>query len=84
MREGEDHVANNDSDGNSSLEMMDVVAESSVQWAETGKRRQAWFCDAGERIATPLGLEFGYTGNGGACFAGPLAAALWRPSLVPP
>lgn len=31
----------------------------------SGQRRQAWFTDASERMATPLGIEFGYTSNGG-------------------
>lgn len=30
-----------------------------------GKRRQAWFTNVSERMATPLGIEFGYTSNGG-------------------
>jgi len=53
----------------------DVVAEASLLWVDAGKRRQAWFSDACERIAVPLGLEFGYCNNGGCCFAGPLSAA---------
>lgn len=52
----------------------DIVAESQVRWVEHGKRRQAWFSDICERIATPLGIEFGYSDNGGCCFAGPLSA----------
>jgi len=54
----------------------DAVAESALLWNEEGKRRQAWFADASERIAAPLGLEFGYSSNGGCCFAGPLSAAV--------
>jgi len=53
----------------------DAVAEASLMWVDGGKRRQAWFSDACERIAVPLGLEFGYCNNGGCCFAGPLSAA---------
>jgi len=53
----------------------DVVAETAVRWTEQGRRRQAWFSDACERIAAPLGLESGYTPNGGCCFVGPLSAA---------
>ena len=30
-----------------------------------GRRRQAWFTNASERMATPLGIEFGYTSNAG-------------------
>ncbi|CAJ1441577.1 unnamed protein product, partial [Effrenium voratum] len=38
----------------------------------------AWFADACERCATPLGVEFGYTSNGGCCFVGPLSSlGLW-------
>lgn len=51
----------------------DVIAESSLQWTEPCKR-QAWFADACERVAMPLGVEFGYTSNGGCCFVGPLSA----------
>eukprot|EP00931_Biecheleriopsis_adriatica_P048404 TRINITY_DN27961_c0_g1_i1.p1 TRINITY_DN27961_c0_g1~~TRINITY_DN27961_c0_g1_i1.p1 ORF type:complete len:595 (-),score=137.11 TRINITY_DN27961_c0_g1_i1:13-1755(-) len=54
----------------------DAVAETSVRWVQRGKRRQAWFADACERVATPLGIEFGYTGNGGCCFVGPLSACV--------
>jgi len=53
----------------------DAVAEAGLLWVDEGKRRQAWFTDACERIAVPLGLEFGYCSNGGCCFAGPLSAA---------
>jgi len=53
----------------------DSVAEAGLLWVDEGKRRQAWFTDACERIAVPLGLEFGYTNGGGCCFAGPLSAA---------
>ncbi|CAJ1365977.1 unnamed protein product [Effrenium voratum] len=56
----------------------DLVVESSVRWVQPGKRRQAWFADACERCATPLGVEFGYTSNGGCCFVGPLSSlGLW-------
>lgn len=54
----------------------DVVVECSLKWVQEGKRRQAWFTSASERMATPLGIEFGYTSNGGCCFVGPLSAAL--------
>ncbi|CAJ1376423.1 unnamed protein product [Effrenium voratum] len=54
----------------------DLVVESSVRWVQPGKRRQAWFADACERCATPLGVEFGYTSNGGCCFVGPLSSSL--------
>eukprot|EP00439_Symbiodinium_sp_Y106_P023924 s6010_g2.t3 len=50
----------------------DLVAESSIRW-EQNKRRQAWFTDACERVAVPLGIEAGYTNNGG-CFVGPLSS----------
>ena len=50
----------------------DVVAESSIRWQQN-KRRQAWFADACERVAVPLGIEAGYTSNGG-CFVGPLSS----------
>jgi len=53
----------------------DAVAEASLIWVDGGKRRQAWFSDACERIAVPLGLEFAYCNNGGCCFAGPISAA---------
>lgn len=54
----------------------DVVVECSLKWVQEGKRRQAWFTNVSERMATPLGIEFGYTSNGGCCFVGPLSAAL--------
>lgn len=53
----------------------DTVVEASLRWVETGQKRQAWFTDACERVAIPLGLEFGYAQNGGCCFVGPLSAA---------
>mmetsp|Transcript_68986 Transcript_68986/g.224890 ORF Transcript_68986/g.224890 Transcript_68986/m.224890 type:complete len:771 (+) Transcript_68986:1299-3611(+) len=52
----------------------DTVAEGSLIWTEPCKRRLAWFSDACERVAMPLGIEFGYAGNGGCCFAGPLSS----------
>eukprot|EP00929_Paragymnodinium_shiwhaense_P002777 TRINITY_DN103063_c0_g1_i1.p1 TRINITY_DN103063_c0_g1~~TRINITY_DN103063_c0_g1_i1.p1 ORF type:complete len:702 (+),score=200.99 TRINITY_DN103063_c0_g1_i1:95-2200(+) len=54
----------------------DVVAETQVRWTGTCARRQAWFAEASERLATPLGLESGYMQNGGCCFVGPLSAAV--------
>eukprot|EP00928_Gymnodinium_smaydae_P030628 TRINITY_DN22723_c1_g2_i1.p1 TRINITY_DN22723_c1_g2~~TRINITY_DN22723_c1_g2_i1.p1 ORF type:complete len:666 (-),score=104.18 TRINITY_DN22723_c1_g2_i1:71-2068(-) len=52
----------------------DVVSECALRWIQPGKRRQAWFSDACERVAKPLGLQFGYTDNGGCCFVGPLSS----------
>lgn len=56
----------------------DLIVECSVRW-ESSKRRQAWFSDACERVAVPLGLQSGYLAGAGvnACsFVGPLACAL--------
>ncbi|CAK9085331.1 Molybdenum cofactor sulfurase, partial [Durusdinium trenchii] len=53
----------------------DLVAECCVRWTE-GKRRQAWFSSACARLAAPLGIESGYTENGGCCFVGPLSSSL--------
>ncbi|CAE7620174.1 MCSU3 [Symbiodinium natans] len=50
----------------------DMVAESSIRWQQH-RRRQAWFADACERVAVPLGIEAGYTNSGG-CFVGPLSS----------
>ncbi|CAK9085333.1 Molybdenum cofactor sulfurase [Durusdinium trenchii] len=53
----------------------DLVAECCVRWTEGihrdhGKRRQAWFSSACARLAAPLGIESGYTENGGGTGGG--------------
>ena len=58
--------------GTEEWSVADVVAESSIRWQQS-RRRQAWFADACERVAVPLGIEAGYTNNGG-CFVGPLSS----------
>lgn len=54
----------------------DLVVECLLGWVQKGQRRQAWFANVCERLATPLGIECGYAENGGSCFMGPLSAAV--------